>query len=236
MVCLPVSPPLPISPSLSEPPHSLSPSLPHLCLSAILSPSLSFSPPLHLSPFHLASFWFWLCDLHLSFFSCSFHRNLQWGGGGRGQKADPPFSPLNQPSAYPAPPPPSPRLGFLTSSLGGWGGTFSAETQGHSHTAEGGFTDVHTYTHAHDYKVMTNYPGPGTHLPPYGPPRHHHTELFTHPPLPQPHLVSVYVSFSWCLRLSRSLYLSPSVSGSLSQPPSVLREGQWRRASCPDLG
>lgn len=60
----------------------------------------------------------------------------------------------------------------------------------------------------HTITKPTNHPGPGTHLSPSGQPGHHHAELFTRPPLPQPHLLSFYVSFSWCLLLSRSLHLS----------------------------
>jgi hypothetical protein len=65
-----------------------------------------------------------LCDLHSSFFSCSFHRNLQRGGRGRGQTADPPFSLLYQPiNSISSPPTQDFSLPL--------GGTGSAETQGH---------------------------------------------------------------------------------------------------------
>lgn len=159
--------------------------------------------------------------------------NLQRSGGGGGgdRKHSHPSPCSTSPSATLPPPLP---LGFLTSSLVGWEGTLSAETQGHSHRQLK--TASRAYTHMFTIKKSPDHPGPSTHLSLCDHTRHCHTKQFSSLPTPQSHLVSFCVSVSWCLRLSRSLHLSPSVSGSLSQPPSVLREGQWRGASCQDLG
>lgn len=73
-----LSPFLPLTPSLSSAPLILSPFLLDLGLFPFRL-SLPTSPSL---PFYSASFWLLLCDLHSSFLSCSFHRNLQQGGRG----------------------------------------------------------------------------------------------------------------------------------------------------------
>lgn len=118
------------------------------------SESLPTTPPhLGLFPFssYSASFWLSLCDLHSSFLSCSFHRNLQQGGGGRDRKQTHPL-PLC--------------ADFFPSLSGGFGGIFSAHTLGQPQAFEDGLMDVRTHTYAHDYKV-TNHLCLGTH--------HHHT-------------------------------------------------------------
>ena len=195
-----VSPPPPWSLPIATPFLSLPfLSLAHSC-------PISFSPPLHISPFHSASFWLWLCDLHSSFLRCSFHRNLPRGGGGRGQKADPPFSLLHRPFGLP------PRhlplhWDFSLPLLGAGELRFQQKTQDLGHrqlkVVSGRFT------HAHDYKANRS-PWP-RHTPVTVRASRGTTTLNCSLALPSPSpiwFLSFYVSFSWYLRLSRSLHLS----------------------------
>lgn len=133
---------LPPRPSFSVSSILLSPHLPLLSfpisLCALVSPyrpppqsgSLPILP-LHTLPSYSALFWLSLCDLHSSFLSCSFHRNLQQGGGGRDRKQTHPSPSLR---------------GFILPSLGGRGGIFSADTQGqHRRLKMASWMYVHTH-------------------------------------------------------------------------------------------
>lgn len=106
---------------------------------------------------------------------------------------------------------------FLSWRLGRY--VFSRNTGSQSQTVEDGLTDVHTHTHAHDYKV-TKSPWP----------RHTLATIRATPgtstlngsfalPSPSPiWFLSFCVSVSWCLRLSRShisLHLSQGLCRSL---------------------
>lgn len=154
--------------------------------------------------------------------------NLQRSGGRRGQKADPPLSLLNQPCSHPPTP-----LGFPTSSLGGWGGTLSAETRGHTHRVEDSLTGAHTHTcpqlKSHQITLAPAHTCHGVAAP--------GTATLSSSltlPSPQPHLVSVFLclcslvspplqipaSFSICLRVSVTASLCPerrSVRGASCQ-------------------
>lgn len=81
-----------LSPLFSLSPSSSAPLIvsPLILLCPISAPSV-LSPSL---PLYSASFWLSLCDLHLSFLSCSFHRNLSRGRGRAGTESRSTLLPL----------------------------------------------------------------------------------------------------------------------------------------------
>ena len=140
-LCLPL---WPISLSLSAPLRDLVPSPLHFCLFPIPVPSLSLhlsiSPPSTRPRFGSG------CVTFTRPFSAAVSTETSSGAGeGGDRKQTHPFPPAPGPSASrPLPPPP---LGFLTSSLGGWGvNVFSRNTGLGSQTTEGGLREVHTCT------------------------------------------------------------------------------------------
>lgn len=167
-----------------------------------------------------------LCDLHSSFLSCSFHRNLRRGEGGRGQKADPPFSCAISPSASPTPAsPPTPPVYWDSSlplDLGAGEVHFQQKHGGHSHRQ----LKMASRIRAHTITTSLNHPGPGTHSPPQA--RPHSTAHWPSPP-PAPSAFFLCLRFR-CLRVSRSLHLSiclrVSVAASLCPERRSVERGQ----------